>query len=219
MPGTQRVHLRLAGFRNGTVPAIRLDDRRVQGSLEIPRALEQLMPEPPLFPRDRQLRARAEAAELWGERDLQPVPRRVIRWGVVHDMGLRRWLAAESKLPMPVIAARIGGPAARYYAHVAGAREDAVRRDLAALPGLADRADALLTEGTLSTDPPNAATLQILSSVRTLDAFTDLAAVLRSRPSAAAARELFPAFSAEVPSFLPADWVSGAPAPAARAAR
>jgi len=219
LPGMQRIHLRVAGFRDGTVPAIKLDGRRVQGSLSIARALDQRSPEPPLFPQDPALRARVEEAEAWGEQELQPVPRRIMRWGVVHDMGLRRWLAAESKLPMPVIAARTGGRAARYYAHVAGAREDAVRRDLAALPGLLDRADALLTEGTLSTDPPNAATLQILSSVRTLDAFTDLAAVLRSRPSAAAARELFPAFSAEVPSFLPADWVSGAPAPAARAAR
>jgi glutathione S-transferase len=214
LPGMQRIHLRAAGFRDGTVPAVKLDGRRVQGSLSIARALDRRSPEPPLFPHDPALRARVEEAEAWGERELQPVPRRIIRWGTVHDMGLRRWLAAESKLPMPAIAARTSGAAARYYAHVAGADEDAVRRDLASLPGLLDRADALVTDGTLSTDPPNAAALQILSSVRALDAFTDLAAEVRSRPSAVAARELFPAFSADVPSFLPADWLSGAPAPA-----
>jgi glutathione S-transferase len=214
LPGMQRIHLRLAGFRDGTVPAIKFDGRRVQGSLRIARALDELAPDPPLFPSDPELRAQVEEAERWGEQDLQPVPRRIIRWGIVHDMGLRRWLAAESGMPMPAVAARTSGAAARYYAHLAGADEAAVRRDLAALPRLLDHADALLADGSLSTDPPNAAALQVLSSVRSLDAFTDLAAQVRSRPSAAAARELFPAFSADVPYFLPAEWLAEVPAPA-----
>ncbi len=50
LPGTQRMYLRLAGFRGGTVPALKLDGRRVQGSRSIARALEQLRPEPSLFP-------------------------------------------------------------------------------------------------------------------------------------------------------------------------
>ncbi len=51
MPGMQRIHLRLAGFRDGTVPALKLDGRRVQGSMPIARALDELTPDPPLFPR------------------------------------------------------------------------------------------------------------------------------------------------------------------------
>ena len=207
MPGMQRIHLRLAGFRDGTVPAIKLDGHRVQGSLAITRALEQVAPDPPLFPSDPAARARVEEAEAWGERELQPVPRRIIRWGIVHDMGLRRWLAEQSKLPAPAFAARTSGPAARYYAHVAGADEAAVRRDLAGLPALLDHADALLADGTLDVDRPNAATLQVLASVRSLDGFSDLADEVHERPCAAAARGLFPAFSADVPSFLPRGWL------------
>ena len=207
MPGMQRIHLRLAGFRGGTVPAIKLDGRRVQGSLEIARAVEQLRPDPPLFPEDLQLRAQAEEAERWGERELQPVPRRIIRWGIVQDMGLRRWLAEESSLPMPSLAARTSGPAARYYARVAAADEAAVRRDLQALPRMLDHADELLADGTLATDPANAAALQVLSSVRSLDSFKDLGPYVTGRPSAEAARLLFPAFSAPLPAFLPREWL------------
>ncbi|HEY2161713.1 MAG TPA: glutathione S-transferase [Solirubrobacteraceae bacterium] len=207
MPGMQRVHLRLAGFRGGTVPALKLDGRRIQGSMPIAHALEQAVPEPALFPADPALRARADQAERWGEEELQPVPRRIIRWGIVHDMGLRRWLAEESKLPSPALAARTSGPAARYYARVAGADEAAVRRDLDRIPDLLDHADALLADGTLATDPPNAAALQVLSSVRSLDGFSDLAEQVHGRPSAEAARALFPAFSGPVPSFIPSGWL------------
>jgi len=211
MPGMQRIHLRLAGFRHGTVPAVKLDGRRVQGSRQISRALEELAPEPPLFPSDPVLRTRVEDAEAWGAQELQPVPRRIIRWGIVHDMALRRWLARESKLPMPDLAARTSGPAARYYARVVGADEAAVRRDLIALPRLLERADALIEDGTLSTDQPSAATLQVLSSVRALDSFTDLAGLVAGHPASAAARELFPAFSEPIPSFLPEEWLPSGP--------
>jgi glutathione S-transferase len=214
MPGMQRAHLRLAGFREGTVPALKVDGRRVQGSLRISCALDKMVAEPALFPHDPELRARVEAAERWGEEELQPVPRRVIRWGIVHDMTLRRWLAEQSRLPLPAIAARTSGPAARYYARVVGADEAAVRRDLVALPRLLDQADALLADGTLTVDPPNAATIQVLSSVRALDGFTDLAAIVDERPSALAARELFPDFPGPVPPFVPAEWLPSGPAPA-----
>jgi glutathione S-transferase len=211
MPGMQRVHLRLAGFRDGTVPALKLDGRRVQGSLQVSRVLDELAPEPPLFPAEPGLRTRVEAAERWGEQKLQPVPRRVIRWGIVHNIGVRRWLAEQSGLPLPAVAARTSGAAARYYARVVGADEAAVRRDLVALPRLLDQADALLADGTLALDPPSAATIQVLSSIRSLDGFTDLAELVDERPSAVAARELFPEFPGPVPAFIPGEWLPSGP--------
>ena len=207
LPGMQRIHLRLVGFRGGTVPALKLAGRRIQGSRQIARAVEQLEPEPPLFPAEPKLRARVEEAERWGEEELQGVPRRIIRWGLVRDMGLRRWLAEASNVPAPAVAARTSGMNARYYARAVSADEATVRGDLAQLPKLLDRADALLADGTLSTDPPNAATLQVLCSVRSLDAFADLHEHVVTHPSAQAARELFPDFPEPVPSFLPREWL------------
>lgn len=48
--GTQPVVLRALGFRGRTVPALRLDGRRVQGSIAIAHALDAFRPEPPLYP-------------------------------------------------------------------------------------------------------------------------------------------------------------------------
>jgi glutathione S-transferase len=51
-------------FPRRTLPALRVGDRRVQGSRAIARALEQLRPDPPLFPRDAIARERVEEAAL-----------------------------------------------------------------------------------------------------------------------------------------------------------
>ncbi len=213
LPLNQRVHLRLAGFRGGTVPALKLDRQRVQGSIQIARALDQRWPEPPLLPAEPSLRARVEEAERWGERHLQPVPRRLARYGAAHGMGVRRWALEQQSLPGTELLARICGPMVRYYGRTLepdGRRADeaGVRADLAALPGLLNHADGLLAGGTLTTNPPNAATLQILSTVRSLEAFADLRAGVAGRPCAAAARRLFPDFPGVLPRFLPPEWLA-----------
>jgi glutathione S-transferase len=218
LPGSQRIHLRLAGFRDGTVPALKLDGRRVQGSLAIPRALEKVAPLPPLYPADPQERARVEEAEAWGERELQNAPRLLIRWGLVRDHDLRRWLAEQSGMPVPAVAARTSVPVARYYARAIGADEGAARQALMQLPSMLDRADALLADGTLATSPPNAATLQILASVRALDEFADLQPQTAGRPSTVAAHELFPDYPGPVPPFIPRAWLDQLPAAASGAA-
>lgn len=82
-----------------------------------------------------------------------------------------------------------------------------VEADITALPGLLDRVDQLLADGTLTRDRPNAATLQTLAAVRVLDAFTDLRSTLRARPAAEAAHELFPQYPAELPAFFPVAWL------------
>jgi glutathione S-transferase len=211
LPLNQRLHLRLAGFRGGTVPALKLDGRRIQGSREIARALDEAWPEPPLVPSDPELRARVLEAERWGEQVLQPVPRRLARFGVARDRALRRWWAERQSLPVPGVTAVVSGPVSRYYARTSesdGRRADepGVRADLAAVPALLDHADGLLADGTLATDPPNAATLQVLASIRLLAALEDLRPY-RERPSVAAARALFPHYPEPIPPFLPPEWL------------
>jgi glutathione S-transferase len=214
LPFNQRIHLRLVGFRGGTVPAVKLDGHRVQGSRQIARALDELWPEPPLFPRDPELRARVEDAERWGEQVLQPVPRRLGRWGAARQLEVRRWGARSARLPASELVARISAPPARYFARTLeadgrrGSTDADGRRDFESVPGLLDRADELLADGTLTLDPPNAATLQILSSVALLHAFADLRPVIRGRPSVVAARELFPQFPGPIPEFLPPEWLA-----------
>ena len=143
LPGTQRMHLRLVGFRGGTVPALKLDGRRVQGSRAIARALEAARPDPPLFPTDR-------AVETWADEELQMVPRRILRWGLTWDAELRRWISEASGVPAPGAVGALGLPAAKYYARAVGADEAAVRRALDELPGMLARVDALLADGVLT---------------------------------------------------------------------
>src|SRR3954451_20247340 len=115
-PGLQPVALRLAGFRGRTVPALKLDGRKIQGSVQISRALEELEPDPPLFPANR--RAAVEEAEAWGDRELQPLPRRFFRWGAAHRQSIRRWFAESAGMPAPSVVATATIPVSRYFAHL-----------------------------------------------------------------------------------------------------
>jgi glutathione S-transferase len=212
LPLNQRVHLRLAGFRGGTVPALKLDGQRLQGSRAISRALDERWPDPPLFPGDAALRARVEEAERWGERELQPVPRRLFRYGAASDPQLRRDVLRRQRFPAPGLLAAVALPAIRYYARTIEAdglraNVDGVRADLRALPGMLDRVDHLLEDGTLTLDPPNAATLQILVTVRVLETFEDLGAMIRGHACAEPARRLFGEYPAALPPFLPSEWL------------
>lgn len=192
--------VRLAGFPGWTVPALEIGGRKVQGTLEISRSLDELRPDPPLFPRDAESRARVEEAELWGERELQPVPRRIIRLAALNDPGLRRWLAAEVMgTPVPRLTAALAKPMVRRLAAVSKAEEAVVREDVRRLPELLNRADALLAEGTIGTPAPNAADFQILATVRVLLEFESLVHLAAGRPSEAAARRLYPRWTGPIP--------------------
>jgi glutathione S-transferase len=212
VPLNQRIHLRLAGFRGGTVPALRLDGRRVQGTRPIARALDERWPEPPLFPADPALRSRVEEAERWGEERLQPIPRRLFRYGVARDTELRKWVVRAQRLPIPKLAAQAIRPVLEWYVHTVEAdgrraTKAGVRADLTALPVLLDHVDRLLDDGTLMLDPPNAATLQIMASINLMGRFADLAELVASHACAEPARELFAGYRAELPPFLDPGWL------------
>jgi glutathione S-transferase len=193
--------VRAARFSGRTVPALRLEDgRRIQSTLGISRVLDELIPERPLFPIDPAGRRAVEEAERWGHDELQPVPRRIFRRGAALDGGLRRWIAADVvELPAPAIGAAISKPIASLRSRESGG-DDLVRADVARLPALLDHADALVANAVIGTDQPNAADFQILASVRVLLDFKALPSS-EERPSARAARRLFPVYEGEMPWF------------------
>jgi glutathione S-transferase len=207
IPGMHPVQLRAARFRGGTVPALKVDGTRVQGSVPISRFLEDLEPQPPLFPAGPKPRQAVEEAEAWGERELQAVPRRIFRWGTVRDRGLRRWVAELSGIPAPDAAATLNAPVARRFARLSEASDERVRADLEALPAMLDRVDGWIAEGTLGGAQINAADCQIASTVRVLLAYEDLQPTLRDRPSAELATRLFPDYPEPIPLRLPAGWI------------
>src|SRR3954447_6993132 len=104
------VHQRVA-FGRRTVPGLKLaDGGRVSGSRAIMRVLDSLEPDPPLLPGAAAKRAKAEAAEAWGEEVLQPLVRRVL-WAAAqrHPEALESY-SEGADLPIPASLAARSAP-------------------------------------------------------------------------------------------------------------
>ncbi len=209
LPGLHPVLLRTRGFRGATVPAIKLDGRKIQESRAISRALDEIEPEPPLFPADPQKRLAVEEAERWGDEILQDVPRRIVRWLSVHRPETRLMIAKEIGVPLPKLAAWINAPTARYMANKVDSNEE-IENAIAAVPEVLDHVEDLSSKGVIGGDPPNAADFQIATSVRALLTVRDLDDITRDRPAADHAMRLVPEFGNDFPAgLLPADMLTG----------
>jgi glutathione S-transferase len=209
VPGTHAALLRTLGFRRGTVPAMKLDGRRVQGTRAIARAIEEAKPEPPLFPADPQERIRVEEAERWGDEVLQPAPRRLAAWINVRRPQLRTRLSREAGVPAPRLVGAAGWPVAWYFAHKVGANDtERVRKMTEMLPARLDHVEELLDDGTIGGERRNAADFQIGTSVRLLMTFEDLAPAIEGREAGRFAVELMPDYPTGIPAgFVPRGWL------------
>jgi glutathione S-transferase len=209
--------LRVLGFPRRTVPALRLDGRKVQGSREISAALEELKPEPPLFPSEPARRREVEEAERWGEETLQPAARRIVVWGLRRDRGLVAAQLAEARriqgarLPLnPRLAALTGGPTVAWYGRLVGADDEPVRADLRALPGMLERVEAWIAAGVLGGARPNAADFQIATSLGQLMTVDELRRGIEDRPSGRLSRGLVPEYPGRSAGVLPREWLAEA---------
>jgi glutathione S-transferase len=208
LPGLWPALLRTRGFRGGTVPAMKIDGSRLQSSLEISRALEEVRPEPPLFPADPGRRLAVEAAERWGDEVLQDVPRRIVRWISVHRPEARVLIAEGVGIPLPRFAAWINVPAARHLAKKVDA-DGQIQRAISQVPEVLDHVDGLIAEGVIGADQPNAADFQIATSVRALLTVEDLGPATANRPAADLGMRFLPEFGNDFPAgMLPAEWLA-----------
>ena len=209
-PGMHAAFLRPLGFRGGTVPAVKVDGQRLQGSRAISRALDEIQPEPRLFPADPQKRIDVEEAERWGEDVLQNAPRRLTRWTALRRPDMRVHMARENGIPLPSVVGPLNAPVARYFARKVGADDDGrVHRTLLMVPVLFDHVEKLLSDGTIGGKEPNAADFQIAPTVRVLNTFEDLAPVIGERKASRYARDLLPDYPTLVPAgMLPAEWIA-----------
>jgi glutathione S-transferase len=204
LPGMHPLLLRGLRFKRGTVPAMKLDGRRIEGSLEIAQALEAAVPEPSLYPADPDKRRAVEEAERWGEAELQMVPRRIVRHVLARDNRARARIAADLGLPLPTVLAALNMPIARWSAARVDADEASARANLEQLGATLDRVDALIADGVIGDpDAPNAADFQIAPSVRAIGAIGDLTPLLEGRPCDALARRLLPRFQQAEPMLPP----------------
>jgi glutathione S-transferase len=193
--------LRALGFPGKTVPALRIDGAKVQGTTEIALALDALIPSPPLFPPDPERRQAVLEAERWGNEVLQPVPRRLIWNALKHDRSTIGTYLEGAKTGIPAgLAARTAAPIAAAARRFNGATDEAVSRDLAALPGMLDRVDELIEQGVIGGAERNAADFQIATSVSLLLTMDDVRPMVEGRPAERLARDIVPHQPGHLPS-------------------
>lgn len=207
-PVISKLVLRGMGFPRNTVPAIKIDGRKVQGSREIARELDQLRPEPPLFPSDPEKRAAVEAAERFGDEELQHPVRQIIWWALRKDKAPLRSFSEGAKLGIPIgLAVKTAAPIVALSAHFNEATDENVRADLAKLGGLLDRVDELIAAGTLDGEELSAADFQIAPSLRLAMTLQDLRPLIEARPAGKLAKRVQPQIAGDVPPILPPAWL------------
>jgi glutathione S-transferase len=183
LPGARRRFIIRLADRFGTVPALAYGDERVQTNMAISRFLDEVRPDPPLFPAAPDERARVEEAEAFGN-DFQMAARRLALAGVLRgpDGMLER---GRSGRLGPLLwhwdwlrftGTRFLGPA------VFGANRGTEPALLEALPGLLNRIDGWIADGVLNGGALYAADFMIAPSLALLGYRRDLRPELESRP-------------------------------------
>lgn len=207
-PVISKLVVRSLGFPKQTVPAMKIDGRRVQGSREIARELERLQPEPPIFPSDPAKRAAVEEAEQFGDEELQHPIRQLIWWAFKRNKAPLRSFSEGARLGIPIgIALKTAAPIVALSARFNEATDENVRADLVALGGLLDRVDELIAAGTLDGEELNAADFQIAPSVRLAMTFQDLRPLIETRPVGRLAKRVQPEIAGDIPPIFPPAWL------------
>ncbi|MGN6256439.1 MAG: glutathione S-transferase family protein [Solirubrobacterales bacterium] len=209
MPVVSKGVLRAVGFPGVTVPALKIDGDKIQGSRQIARELERLRPQPPLFPSDPAQRAEVEKAERFGDEELQHPVRQLLWWGFKQDRYPMAGYSEGAKLGVPIgLAVKTGGPLVALGVRFNEASDENARGALAKLPGLLDRIDAWIESGVLNGERLNAADFQIAPSIGLAMTLDDLRPTIENRPAGALARRLVPNYPGRMPPVLPAEWLA-----------
>jgi glutathione S-transferase len=189
-------------FGARTVPGLRIDGQKISGSRAIMRRLDELVPEPPLLPADKDAQARVESAERWGDEVFQRVARGLIWNGFTHSPGAMVSYSEHSRIPLPDRAIRLSAPLVARLSSRLNRTDDAVARaDLKALPSQLDKVDAWIADGTIGdAEHPNVADLQLASTVRLMLTLADLRPLIEQRPCGELAMRLFPQTDGSMPA-------------------
>jgi glutathione S-transferase len=205
-PHTEEME-RLYGAGNTTVPGLLIDEEPVHGSRAILARLEELAPDPALFPADRADAVRE--AERWGDEELQDLGRR-LPWAALsfrpEAMGT---FAGGDPLDPPGtdFAMRFVRASWKYH----GISAERLAADLAGLPAKVAHVEELAAEGIVGGDEPTAADLQIGATLRVLLTIGDLDELLLGTAGERIARRWFPEYPGRVPAgAYPAGWVPAA---------
>lgn len=214
-PPTVHVPMQRLRFSQGTVPGLVLDGERLIGSRTIMHRLDELRPEPALYPGDAEARGKVEEADLWGEEVLQSLARRLTWWTLRRQPKAITSYGEDSTLPLPDFATVASAPLIiRIEWRINDVSDARTKTDLEELPGHLDRIDAWIADGTMGAGVPNAAELQIGSSIALLNTMADIRPLLEGRPCLEVSMRQFADFPGQMPAgTLPAEWLKATAPP------
>ncbi len=194
----------LYGEGHSTVPGLMIDDEPVHGSRAILARLEEIEPEPVLYPSEE-----VREAERWGDEELQDLGRR-LPWGALHFRPeLLPTIFGGQALDGPgtdwaIRAIKIGWK----YHSITAAR---LHEDLAGLPGKLAHIERLAGEGVIGGEQANAADLQIGATLTVLLPLEDLRPLLEGSAAERVARLWFGALPGTIRAgTFPEGWVPAA---------
>jgi glutathione S-transferase len=209
LPVISKGALRAVGFPGVTVPALKIEGDKVQGSRQVTRELDRLRPDPPLFPADPEQRAAVEEAERFGDEELQHPIRQILWWGIKKDREPLRSYSEGARLGAPLgLLMKTAAPIVALAARFNEADDESTRKALAALPAMLDKVDAWVESGVLDGEVLNAADFQIAPSIGLMMTLDDLRPAIENRPAAKLARRLVPNYPGKMPPVLPAEWLN-----------
>ncbi len=188
-PGPHRVLVRVMGFKGDRVPAVKFEDgRRAQGTRELPRVLDEMVPEPRLVPNDPE----GLEAEAWADDVLQQWARRMVAAAGARDPDSLAGRGADGRLG--VLLTRHELPrrtVARAVLMVFGATKEQQRDDLERTGELLDRVDAWIDEGVLNGEALRSPDLAVASSLALVEYILELQHELERRPAMALLDRVF----------------------------
>lgn len=209
LPVLSKASLRLRGFPGITVPAAKIGKTKVQGSVAIARALDEVRPEPPLLPADEEHRETVLEAERFGEEIFQHGIRQVVLWLLGQDRYPWYSYAENVKLPIPpALIVRTAAPMVAVQRRFNRADDDNVRKALEGFGSWLDRIDGYIGSGVIGGRLPNAADFQLASSLRMALTVEDLRPAIESRPCERLAMRLVPDYEGSLPAGLPEEWLA-----------
>jgi glutathione S-transferase len=187
-----------------TVPGAIIDGEPVHGSTGILRRIDELVPEPSLYPEP--FADRVREAELWADGEFQDLGRR-LPWSALHfrPEAMGTFGGGEPLDPAGTdFAIKFVRSTWKWH----GITAEGLAADLEALPAMVAEIEDFAEEGLIGGESPTAADFQIGSTVRILSTIRDLDPVFEGTVARAVAFRLFPDYPGEVPSgALPTGWV------------
>jgi glutathione S-transferase len=207
-PAAHAPTMLLLGFDTMSVPALKIDGVRVQGTRWMARALDELYPENPLFPADPVMRRAVQHAERWGE-ELQNATRRIFYCAARRDRAAFMSVLGTGRGPVRRTMMRMMAPVIiKLATGVHRASDAAGHEDIELLPERMDQIDTWIAEGVLGARKLNAADYQIAVNVSALLLSDDLAPFIEGRAAADLARRVAPDYAGHLGPVVPDEWMA-----------